>query len=237
MDGLIRVVACDIFGTTVDWYTGVSTQVGEVFDELGIRVDAGQFAGEWRDEYVPSMQRVRDGERAWANLDVLHRESLEELLRRHGVAEAVDEASRTRMVRGWHRLPAWDDAVAGLARLRTRYVIMALSNGGFALLTNLIKSAQLPFDCIVSAELVHAYKPDPRVYRAAADLLDVTPDQVTMVAAHGRDLRGAAAVGLRTAFLERPREKGPDRDAERAADVTSDWAVSSFLELADRLGC
>jgi 2-haloacid dehalogenase len=233
----LRVVACDIFGTTVDWYTGVATQVAGVFDELGIHVDAGQFANQWRDQYVPSMRRVRDGIRDWANLDVLHRESLEALLRQHDIGPAVDDQSRDRMVRAWHRLPPWDDTVSGLARLRNRYVIAALSNGGFALLTNLIKAAQLPFDCIVSAELIRAYKPDRRVYLGAAQLLDVDPAQVIMVAAHARDIEAAAAAGLRTAFLERPREQGPDRDADRAADVASDIAVSSFLELAAELGC
>lgn len=233
----IRVVACDIFGTTVDWYTGVARQVAQILDGLGIELDAGQFASQWRDQYVPSMQRVRDGARDWANLDTLHRESLDLLLREHGIADAVDELSRVRMVRAWHRLPAWDDAVAGLTRLRTRYVVTALSNGGFALLTNLIKAAQLPFDCIVSAELVRMYKPDPRVYGAAAALLDTDPDQIVMVAAHRWDLVGAANAGLRTAFLERPREKGPDRAADRAADVASDFTVSSFVHLADQLGC
>jgi 2-haloacid dehalogenase len=233
----LRVVACDIFGTTVDWYTGVATQLAEIFDELRIQVDTGEFANQWRDRYGPSMQRVRDGERGWANLDVLHRESLDALLTGHGIAGMVDDGARDRMVHAWHRLPAWDDAAAGLFRLRNRYVIAALSNGGFALLTNLVRFARLPVDCIVSAELIRAYKPDPRVYRGAAELLDVAPGQILMVAAHGQDLDGAAAVGLRTAFLERPREKGPHRGADRAADVTSDLSVSSFLELADALGC
>jgi 2-haloacid dehalogenase len=233
----IRVVACDIFGTTVDWYTGVATHVADVFAELGIDLDAGRFAVRWRAEYVPSMRRVRDGEREWANLDTLHRESLEELLREHGIADAVDERSRVRMVRAWHDLPAWDDTVAGLARLRTRYTVTALSNGGFALLTNLIKSADLPLDCSVSAELVRAYKPDPLVYREAARLLDVAPGQVLMVAAHSRDIEGAANAGLRTAFLERPREKGPHGTADRPHEVASDLVVSSFHELAELMGC
>jgi len=233
----IRVLTCDVFGTTVDWYTGVAAGVSEVFSELGLSVDAGAFANEWRAEYVPSMQRVRDGQREWANLDVLHAESLDLLLRRHGIADTVSPAARAMMVRAWHRLPAWSDTLPGLERLRTRYVIATLSNGGFALLTNLVKAERLPFDCVISAELVRAYKPDPRVYRAAADLLDVAPAEILMVAAHGRDLEAAAGVGLRTAFVERPREHGPYPGADRAADVTSDITVTSFLDLADHLGC
>jgi 2-haloacid dehalogenase len=228
MDG-IRVIACDIFGTTVDWYTGVADQVADLLPD----VDAGGFASQWRDKYVPSMANVREGRRDWAYLDTLHRESLDELLERHGLDP--DEDTRRRLVLAWHRLPAWPDSLDGLTRLRERYTLAALSNGGFALLTTLVKAAHLPFDCILSAELARAYKPDPVAYRTAARLLDVEPGEVLMVAAHGWDLDGARAAGLRTAFLERPGEKGPDRRADRAADVTADVSVASFTELAEVL--
>jgi 2-haloacid dehalogenase len=149
----IRVVACDIFGTTVDWRTGVAEQIAEAAAALGVRLDAGAFADAWRDRYVPSMERVNRGEREWADLDTLHRESLVELLDAGGFAGAFDEASRRRLVHAWHRLPAWPDAAPGLTRLRSRYVVTTLSNGGFALLTNLVKHAGLPFDCVLSAQL------------------------------------------------------------------------------------
>ena len=224
------MIACDIFGTTVDWYTGVTRQVGEI-----LRVDdPGGFAAEWRAMYQPSMARVRDGEREWAYLDTLHRESLDELVARHGVDVGV--ADRERLVRAWHRLPAWPDSVSGLARLSLHYTLAALSNGGFALLTRLVKAADLRFDAIISAENARSYKPDPRVYRCAAELLDVPPSRVLMVAAHGWDIDGAREAGLRTAFLERPLEKGPHGRADRAEDVRSDLVVRSVPELAAVLG-
>jgi 2-haloacid dehalogenase len=223
----IQVIACDVFGTTVDWYTGVAEQVADLLPG----VDAGLFASQWRESYLPSMANVRDGRREWAYLDTLHRESLDELLERHGVDP--DEDTRRRLVRAWHRLPAWPDSVDGLGRLRERYVVAALSNGGFALLTNLVKAARLPFDCILSAELVRTYKPDPSVYLTAARLLDVEPREVLMVAAHGWDIEGARRAGLRTAFLERPGEKGPHHAADRA--VAADVSVTGFGELSDLL--
>ncbi|MFI6995990.1 haloacid dehalogenase type II [Nocardia sp. NPDC050175] len=231
----IQVVACDIFGTTVDWFTGVSEQAADVFRTAGVDLDAAVFTNEWRDMYVPAMQRVTNGERAWVYLDTLHRESLDQLLDRHGAE--LDETARKRLVRAWHLLPAWPDSVEGLARLSDRYTLAALSNGGFALLTRLVKAAGLPFDCILSAELAQAYKPEPQVYRTAAGLLDVEPAQVLMVAAHTWDIYGANAVGMRTAFLERPLEKGPDGKADRAEDTQSDLTVTSFTELAEKLGC
>jgi 2-haloacid dehalogenase len=225
----IRVVACDIFGTTVDWYTGVASQVAPLLPQ----VDAGDFALRWRDRYLPSMNRVRGGEREWVYLDTLHRESLDDLLRELGVE--ADETTRDRLVRAWHLLPAWSDSVAGLDRIRARHTVAALSNGGFALLTRLVKNANLPFDCVLSAELAMTYKPDAAVYLTAAALLDVAPEQVLMVAAHKWDLAGARAAGLRTAFVDRPEEKGPNRQADRAADVECDLYARSFLDLATQL--
>ncbi|WP_280404940.1 haloacid dehalogenase type II [Nocardia brasiliensis] len=231
----VQVILCDIFGTTVDWFSGVSGQAAEIFAAAGVRLDAESFANDWRDMYLPAMQRVRTGERPWAYLDTLHHESLDSLLERHGVA--LDDDARARLVRAWHLLPAWPDAVAGLARLRTRYTVAALSNGGMALLTRLVKDAALPFDCILSAELARSYKPAPEVYRTATALLDVDPERVLMVATHGWDIDGARAAGLRTAFVERPGEKGPHRQADRPADTVSDLTASDFLQLAEILGC
>jgi 2-haloacid dehalogenase len=225
----IRVVACDIFGTTVDWYTGVADQVARLLPS----VDPGDFATRWRDRYIPSMNRVRTGDREWTYLDTLHRESLDDLLQELEVK--ADNETRDRLVHAWHRLPAWPDSVSGLARLRTTYTTATLSNGGFALLTNLVKAAALPFDCVLSAELAHAYKPDAAVYHTAAALLDVEPSQVLLVAAHKWDLEGAQAAGLHTAFLNRPLEKGPHHQADQPRDVTCDLYADSFLDLAEQL--
>lgn len=235
--GRIRVLAFDMFGTVVDWWTGVAGQVARMAAARGVDVDAGAVTDAWRDRYRPSTERVNRGERDWVYLDTLHRESLDDLLDEFGVAEAFDEAARGELVRAWHDLPAWPDAADGLARLRGRYVLTTLSNGGVALLTHLVKNAGLPFDCVLSAELARAYKPAPTVYLTAAALLDVQPAEVLMVAAHGSDIDGAGAAGLRTAFVERPREKGPHRTAERASNVVSDITVGGFGELADILGC
>jgi len=226
----IRVVACDIFGTTVDWYTGVADQVAGLLPD----VDAGDFASRWRDRYLPSMNRVREGARDWAYLDTLHRESLDDLLRELDIS--ADDATRDQLVRAWHRLPAWPDSVEGLTRLGARFTTAALSNGGFALLTALAKHARLPFDCILSAELARTYKPDAAVYLTAAGLLDVAPEQVLMVAAHKWDLDGARAAGLRTAFLNRPAEKGPNERADEASEVEFDLVADSFTQLAEQLG-
>jgi 2-haloacid dehalogenase len=233
----ISVLAVDIFGTTVDWRTSVAEQVGEIAARTSAKVSPGRFTDEWRDRYLPALDAISSGAQPWRNLDALHREALDDLLDVYGVSDDFDEAARRELVLAWHRLAPWPDAADGLSRLRRRYTVAALSNGGAALLTRLLKGADLPFDCLLSAEMLRSYKPQEQANRAAADLLTVRPGQMLMVAAHGWDIDGARRAGLRTAFLERPREKGPDRTADRAADVICDIAVSSLTELADVLGC
>jgi 2-haloacid dehalogenase len=233
----VRVIACDVFGTVVDWYTGVAEQVDAVAAEVGLALDGAGFALAWRGRYAPSLAGVLDGRREWAYLDTLHRESLDVLLDELGVADAVDEDTRRRLVHAWHRLPAWPDAVEGLGRLRRRFVTATLSNGGFALLTDLVKSAGLPFDAIVSTELFRTYKPDPRAYLAAADLFDVEPAAMMLAAAHPTDLAAASAAGLRTAYVDRPAEQGPGGRRRTPGTVDCDVAAASFVELAELLGC
>jgi 2-haloacid dehalogenase len=233
----VDVVALDVFGTSVDWWTGITRRITDVAAARGVDVDAAALAGAWRDRYLPAMARVRNGERPWTPLDTLHRESLDDLLEVFGVGGRFDEPARLELVRSWYRLPAWDDIAGGVERLRGRHLVVALSNGGFALLTRLTKDAGLRFDAVLSSELARSYKPDPAVYRTAAGLLGVEPERMLMVACHAWDIAGARTAGLRTAFLERPGEKGPDRPADRATDTPSDVAVRSMDELATALGC
>jgi 2-haloacid dehalogenase len=233
--GGVTVLAFDIFGTTVDWRTGVAAGVARVAGRAGVDLDAPAFADAWRDRYLPALAGVREGRRPWAYLDALHAEALDDLLAERGLAASFGPAERAELVLAWHHLPAWPDAAAGLARLRTRYTVAALSNGGFALLTRLVKHAGLPVDCVLSAELARAYKPEPAAYRTAAALLDVPPGQVLMVATHAWDLAGARGAGLRTAYVDRPGERPgkPDEDPGGPWDLH----VADFGELADHLGC
>jgi 2-haloacid dehalogenase len=227
----VRALVFDVFGTVVDWRAGVTREVRRL---LGDRVDAAAFADAWRDRYAPSMDRVRSGGLPWTPLDALHRSSLDDLLAELGVPD-VDEPTRAELVLAWHRLDPWPDAVPGLHRLRARHVVAPLSNGNVALIVDMAKRAGLPWDVVLGAEIVGHYKPDPEVYDAAPRLLAVRPDQVLMVAAHVSDLAAARSRGLRTAYVHRPEEFG-GRHTPPATDPDADLSVSSFPELADRLG-
>jgi 2-haloacid dehalogenase len=231
----VKALVFDVFGTVVDWRTSITREVAELAKRKGLTVDAAKFADAWRAGYAPSMNRVRSGELPWTRLDDLHRMILDKILIDFGIV-GLSEAETGALNRVWHRLLPWPDAVGGLTRLRTKFIIAPLSNGNIALMTNMARHAGLPWDCILGAELVRHYKPDRRVYESAADFLDLKPAEVMMVAAHLGDLRAAKEVGLRTAFVVRPLEFGPAGRPDLTADSLGDIAAKDFNDLADQLG-
>ena len=224
----------DVFGTVVDWRSTIIREGKDLGRQKDLDVDWAAFADAWRSRYAPSMDRVRRGEIPWTKLDDLHHASLEELLGEFGV-ETLSEEEKDYLNRVWHRLEPWPDAVEGLTRLKESYVIAPLSNGNVALLVDMAKAAGLPWDLILSAELVRHYKPDPEAYLMAPDLLDLSPDQVIMVAAHKEDLHAARENGLRTAYVPRPLEFGPGGEVD-PPDPSFDLAANNFAELAEKLG-
>ena len=230
----IKILAFDVFGTVVDWRSGVIVEGEELGKAKGLTVDWPAFADAWRAVYRPSLDRVQKGELPWTKLDALHRMSLEEILKRFKI-EDLSEEEKDHFNRVWHRLQPWPDSVEGLTRLKKQFVITTLSNGNISLLTNMAKHAGLPWDCILSAENVRHYKPDPEVYLMVADLFDLKSEQVMMVAAHERDLQAAEELGLRTAFVHRPLEHGPGRSSEVPPAGRYDFVAKDFLDLAARM--
>ena len=227
------MLAFDVFGTVVDWRGGIIAELTAIAAERDLSLDAGAVADAWRKRYQPFLDRVRQGELPWQVLDKLHRAGLDEVVGEFGL-ERLTEADLDRLVLAWHHLPPWPDAIAGLVRLRSRFVLATLSNGGMALLVNLARAAGLPFDCILSTELVKSYKPDPRTYQLVPSLLAVRPEQTMMVAAHPYDLSAAAAQGMRTAFVRRPQEWGAGN--VEGPDFSVDVEADDFLDLAGQLG-
>jgi 2-haloacid dehalogenase len=231
----VQLLVFDTFGTVVDWRSSVIAEGEKLGREKGWKVDWPAFADAWRGGYGPSLNRVRSGALPWTKLDALHRATLEELLVRFKI-EGLNEEERQHFNKVWHRLHPWPDAVAGLTRLRKRYVIAPLSNGNVSLLTEMGKFASLPWDCILSTELVRHYKPDRETYLMPGELFDLPPSAVMMVAAHPGDLDAAKALGLRTAYVHRPLENGSGRPSQLPPAGKYDFLVHDFKELAADLG-
>ncbi len=231
----IQALTFDVFGTVVDWRASVIRTAEALGREIGREADWPGLADAWRKLYQPAMARVRDGHRPWAKLDDLHRENLIEILPRFGLGD-LDAAAVERLNRAWHALDPWQDAVAGLTRLKRRFILSTLSNGDVAIQIRIARHGSLPWDFAFGAELARSFKPDPIVYRKAAELLGLAPAQCMMVAAHPPDLDAAKAQGFATAYVHRPLEYGAAR-ARPMPETGFDYAVENFIELADQLGC
>ena len=234
---LPKALAFDVFGTVVDWRSGIARETAPLLAMLGRSdVTPEAFADGWRARYQPAMARVRSGERPFVILDTLHRETLEELLINLEIdPAAVGDVRLHDLTLAWHRLDPWPDAVAGLTRLKRRFPIVTLSNGNVALMLDMARRAGLPWDAILGAEVSGHYKPDPEAYLATASQLAIEPGELCLVAAHHSDLGAARAAGLMTAYVDRPMEYGGHPAPDRG--FAQDWecSVASLTELADLL--
>ena len=230
----IKFLAFDVFGTVVDWRSSVIAEGEQLGKAKGINIDWAAFADAWRSIYRPFMDKVQSGELPWTKLDDLHRMMLDETLKKFAI-ESLSDDEKEHLNRVWHRLKPWPDSVPGLKRIKSRFIISPLSNGNISLLTNMAKHAGLPWDCILSAENVRRYKPDPSVYLLAPQLFDLAPEQVMMVAAHEHDLQSASKHGLRTAYVHRPLEHGPGKATAIPPKERYDIVAGDFLDLADQL--
>ena len=230
----IHALIFDVFGTVVDWRGSIIRECRALGRRKKIAADWDAFADAWRAGYKPAMARVRSGELPWMNIDRLHRLILDDLLPRFSLTDLTEDEI-DHLNRVWHRLEPWPDARKGLALLKRRHVIATLSNGNVSLLVNMAKHGRLPWDTVLSAELFHHYKPDPEAYLGAAAMLGFEPSEVMMVAAHKDDLHAARACGLATAFVRRPKEKGPKVKVDVKPEADFDFNARDFVDLARRL--
>lgn len=233
----VKALVFDVFGTVVDWRTGVAREFAAFLPSVGRQdLDPFALADAWRKLYQPGMEECRSGRRPWTRLDVLHRESLEKVLAANNITGA-SEGDLDHLNRAWHRLDPWPDVILGLTRMKRKYFLAPLSNGNIALLANMAKRAMIPWDAILGAEPVQAYKPQPEAYLRTAEILAMKPEEVCLVAAHNGDLRAARKAGLSTAFVPRPTEHGGAQQIDLVAEDPWDWVGEDFIDLAAKLGC
>ena len=231
-----KAMLFDVFGTLVDWRRGVAAVAGETFAGRGLDIDPEAFALAWRAEYQPAMQPVRDGRRGYTPLDVLHRENLEIVLARLGLAEAIDGSERDRLTGAWEKLPPWPDVLPAMDRLRGDFLLAPCSNGSIALMARLSRFAGLRWDAVLGADIARNYKPAPEVYRASCLALGLEPGQVMMVAAHNDDLVAARHCGMQTGFLPRLFEYGRNQRSDMAPEQDWNAVAADLLDLHESLG-
>ena len=231
----VKALTFDVFGTTVDWRGSLIREAEEWGRARGLEINWPRFADSWRAGYAPAMDQVRKGLLPWMNLDQLHRKILDRLFAEYKI-DGLSETEKEHFNKAWHRLHPWPDSVPGLSRLKTKFILSTLSNGNVSLLVDMAKFASLPWDAILCAEIFRHYKPDSETYLGTAEMLGCKSQEVMMVAAHPNDLRAAQNLGLRTAFVPRPREHG-DRNPDATTDTDFDVIATDFIDLEAKLGC
>ena len=233
---MIKALLFDVFGTVVDWRTGIVRDAKSIAKKYKINFNLEQFADRWRYEYQPSMEQVRSGKRQFIKLDILHEENLDKISKDFGL-ENISKIDKLWLIKSWHRLPGWSDSKSGLLRLKSKFIIGAQSNGNISLILNMAKFSKLYWDVILGAEVVGYYKPDPNAYKKACERLDLKTDECLMVAAHNDDLQAAKKEGMKTAFVLRPKEHGDKQSTDLKPSQDWDFIVDNFHELADKLKC
>ncbi len=230
----VKALVYDVFGTCVDWRTGVARDAERILKPLGYKIDWLAFADAWRALYQPSMEEVRSGREPFVKLDILHRRMLDQIRPKFGL-EKIDNKVADDLNLAWHRLDTWPDTVPGFVRLKRKFILAPCSNGNIALMVDIARRNSIPWDAILGSEIARDFKPKPAVYLMTAAALNLQPNEVMMVAAHSDDLRQAASNGLRTAHVARPGENGPGT-GESAPRVPVDLAAKSMEDLARQLG-
>jgi len=228
-----KALLFDVFGTLVDFRTSIAREAAEMLRPLGYALDWGAFADAWRGEYQGALEEVRAGRAPYCKLDVLHRRNLQAALDHFNVGP-LSEEQMDEFNLAWHRLDAWPDVPSALGRLKRRHILAPLSNGSIAMMIDIARHNNFPWDAILGADIARDFKPKPRVYLAAAEALEIDPPDCMLVAAHSYDLKAAQALGFRTAHVARPNEHGPGR-GEAAPTVPVDIAVNDLGELAHTL--
>ncbi|HWQ38536.1 MAG TPA: HAD-IA family hydrolase [Burkholderiales bacterium] len=229
----VKALIFDVFGTLVDWRTGVAREARALLEPLGYKLDWLAFADAWRAEYQPGMEEVRSGRVPFSRLDVIHRRMLERIRPRFGL-EKVEEPVLRELNMAWHKLDAWPGVSAALKRLRSRYLLAPCSNGNISLMVDLARRNDFHWDAILGAEIAGDYKPKLRVYQVSAEALGIEHHECMMVAAHSDDLKFAAQAGLRTGFVSSPDEFGPNT-GELEPKVPVDVSARTFTEFAGKM--
>ena len=221
----IDTLLFDVLGTVVDEAGSMRADLAAALDQIGAAGQTDELAEAWTKRFSELVSSILEGA-PWRSTDALNAAALADVLRD---GPQLPETAVRQLALAGHRLRPWPDSQAALRRLAGRFTIVALSNGNWSMLADLFSAAGLTWHCVLSGEMVHAYKPDPAVYRLALDRLALDPRRTLMVAAHPWDLRAAAAHGLRTAYIERAGEGVP------APSDTFDLTVPDLAALAERL--
>jgi 2-haloacid dehalogenase len=235
MKPVVKALLFDVQGTATDFHSTVCGEAQRISAGRHVGVDWPDLVRRWRAGYFAALEAARSRHDGWVSVHSVYRDALETVLQESGVTDFSD-AEREELTLAWQRLEPWPDVAPGLSWLKSEFTLATLSNADVSTVINISKRARLPWDAIFAAEMAGVFKPDPAIYQMAATYLGLDPADIMMVASHKYDIRAAAGLGFRTAFIARPLEFGADGEVDVAYSDEFDINASDFLDLADQLG-
>ena len=217
----------DCYGTLIDWEAGILTAIDAVLAPRGVA------AGD--DELLETYARHEADAEGGAYLpyrEVLAR-SCRGVCDRYGVEPTADEVRRfSRSVGAW---PAFPDSAAALARLAQRFRLGVITNCDDDLFALSNQRLGAPFTWVVTAQQARSYKPSPRSFELAFEVLGLPRDRILHVAQSlFHDHVPARRLGLATAWINRRHTRG-GFGATPPAAATPDLTardMATFAEMA-----
>ena len=228
----VKALAFDTGGTVLDWHSGIRAALAETGARHGVERDWAGMTNTYRRR---ALQRMTSQVNPGFNIDDVHRTVLDELADEYRL-DMISGAERTAIVRCWHSLDAWPDFPAALERLRRNHIVVSFTILSVSLIIDTARRNGLHWDAVISCEMLRVYKPRPEAYQQAAELLQLEPGAIMMVACHNFDLDAARSAGYRTCFVRRPDEWGAAGPPDPTPNPSNDLIVDGFAHLADRMG-
>ncbi len=232
----LKVLIFDIGGTVFDWNTAIVETLRRLMPrDLTDDQDRREFALACRTEFLALNTAVFRKEVPWLTADQILSAAIQRSCDQAGLSDLSAE-DRVDLSHSWRRMPAWPGAIEAIAKLRERYVVAPLTILSWPMAVGSSRRNGINWDSILSCDVLGVYKPDPRCYQRAAEIVDCSASEIMMVASHPSDLRGAMASGYRSAYLvPRLEDPGDDyRDTGFAAEF--DVLARDFTDLAEKLG-
>jgi 2-haloacid dehalogenase len=197
----VKVCMFDQYGTVVDMQKGLTEAAAPYLKGKGWNGRADAFVTWWRRTHFENSMIDALLHREHTPYREIGHRALAYTLERAGIAHTMDEVRS--MVAQIERLKPFPDVPEALARMKTRYKIVVLSNGDPDMLEAAKAFHGIPFDAVISVAVAGSFKPHVATYTKAAELVGVGMDEVLFVANHAFDCIGAKSAGMHSAFIDR----------------------------------
>jgi 2-haloacid dehalogenase len=197
----IKVCMFDQYGTVVDMQKGLTEVVTPYLKEKGWSGRPDAFVTWWRRTHFENSMIDALLHREHTSYREIGHRAVAYTLERAGISYTMDEVRY--LVAQIERLEPFPDVPEALARLKTRYKIVVLSNGDPDMLETAKAFHRIPFDAVISVAVANSFKPHVATYTKAAELMSVRMEEVLFVANHAFDCIGAKSAGMHSAFIDR----------------------------------